>query len=325
MHFDLIIIGAGPIGLVCGLEARQADLRFLILEKGLLVNALFNFPLNMTFFSTSLLLEIGDVPFISHTDKPTRSEALEYYRRVAHARQLPIHLYEEVHTLIKKNGKFEIATQRQSYSADHVILATGFYGKEVSLNIPGENLSKVKHYYDDPHPYFQQQLAVIGGGNSACDAALECWQKGAKVTMIVRDSGLKDTIKYWIKPNIENRIKEGSILAYFNATVIKINPQYITIQQENKVIELPNDFVLAMTGYQPDYGFLEEAGIAFQTDEFQTPIYDEVTLESSVPGLYLAGVLLGGRKTNKWFIENTRDHGQKIINHIQSNKKTKNS
>jgi thioredoxin reductase (NADPH) len=312
MHYDLIIIGGGPIGIVCGIEAQKAKLKYLILEKGVLVNSLYHFPTNMTFFSTSILLEIGEVPFISHSDKPTRTESLEYYRRIVAAWKLSIHLFEPVRQVIQFEHSFGVQTDKAMYTANKVIISTGFYDLEDRLNIRGEELPKVQHYYRDPHPYFMQNLAVIGGGNSACDAALECWQKGAQVTMIVRDSSLKDTIKYWIKPNIENRIKDGVIKAYFESTVKEIKPNSLIIQTNNEVVEIENDFVLALTGYQPDYQFLEDAGVQFQSDEFKTPIYKEDTLETNVPGLYLAGVIIGGLKTNKWFIENTRDHGTRI-------------
>jgi len=316
MHFNLIIVGGGPIGMVCGIEAKKAGLHFLILEKGALVNSLFHFPANMTFFSTSLLLEIGDVPFISHTDKPTRTEALEYYRRIASAWQLPIHLYETVTQIKQQQTGFSVTSDKSMYTCDHIIVATGFYDQYIPLGVPGENLPKVKHYYDEAHPYYQQKLAVIGAGNSACDVALECLQKGARVTLIVRGPQLKETIKYWIRPNIENRIKDQSITAYFNAEPVEIKDHSIIIRQDGQLHELDNDFVLAMTGYLPDYEFLSSLGVLFHNDEYRTPVYHEDTLESNVPGLYLAGVLIGGMKTNKWFIENTRDHGKKIVDHI---------
>lgn len=320
MHFDLIIVGGGPIGMVCGIEAKKAGLHFLILEKGTLVNSLYHFPANMTFFSTSLLLEIGDVPFISHSDKPTRTESLEYYRRIASSWNLPIHFYERVLTIRQTAEGFSLTTTKQDYTCNKVVVATGFYDQFNRLNIPGEDLAKVKHYYQEAHPYYGQKLAVIGAGNSACDVALECLQKGAQVTLIVRGAQLKETIKYWIRPNIENRIKDQSIKAYFNSEVISIHERTILIRQDDQVLELENDYVLAMTGYQPDYKFLTGIGIQFGTDEYRTPLYDESSLESNIPGLYLAGVLIGGLKTNKWFIENTRDHGKKIVDHILLNR-----
>lgn len=321
MRYDLIIVGGGPIGLVCGIEAKKAGLRHFILEKGTLVNSIYRFPANMTFFSTSILLEIGNVPFISHADKPTRTEALEYYRRIADAWDLPIHLYEAVREILKEEAGFRVRTDKEEYRANNVVLSTGFYDTEVRLGIPGEELPKVRHYYDEAHPYYRQKVAVIGAGNSACDVALECWQKGAEVTLIVREPQLKESIKYWIKPNIENRIREKNIASYFNAEVVEIRPKNLLVRQEGKVFEIENDFVLAMTGYQPDYAFMEDAGIVFEDDEFRTPVHDPATLETNVPGLYLAGVIVGGLKTNKWFIENTRDHGKKIIDHILQKEK----
>ncbi|MEP7267435.1 MAG: YpdA family putative bacillithiol disulfide reductase [Saprospiraceae bacterium] len=320
MQYDLIIIGGGPIGIVCGIEAKKAGLHYLIIEKGVLINSLYHFPANMTFFSTSILLEIGGVPFISHTDKPTRTEALEYYRRVAQSWNLNIHLFEKVIQVNALEKAFQVHTDKALYETSHVVIATGFYDQVMPLNIKGEELAKVSHYYHDAHPYFKKKVAIIGAGNSGCDAALECWQKGAEVTMIVRGSDLKETIKYWIRPNIENRIKEGSIHAYFDASVLEIKENTLRFIQHDKTIEIENDFVLALTGYQPDYTLLEQVGIKFQDDAYRTPIYNENTLETNIPGVYLAGVVLGGMKTNKWFIETTRDNGEKIIHHIKSKK-----
>lgn len=273
----------------------------------------------MTFFSTSVLLEIGNVPFISHTEKPTRSEALEYFRRVTEAFNLNIQFYEIVHRIGKnENGLFTVYSNKKNYSAKNVVIATGFYDQDVRLNIKGEELPKVKHYFEDAHPYYRKKVAIIGAGNSAIDAALECWQKGAQVSMVIRDSELKQNIKYWVKPNIENRIKEGSVKAYFNATVSEIKINSLIFNQEGQTMEIENDFVLALTGYQPDYNFLANAGVLIQDDENKTPYTNSDTLESNIPGLYLAGVILGGMHTGKYFIETSKDHGQKIINHILS-------
>lgn len=319
MQYDLIIVGGGPVGLICGIEANRAGLNYLILEKGVLANSLYHFPTNMTFFSTSVLLEIGHVPFISHTEKPTRSEALEYFRRVTEAFKLNIQFYETVHRIGKNEpGLFTVYSNKKNYIAKNVVIATGFYDQDVRLNIKGEELPKVKHYFEDAHPYYRKKVAIIGAGNSAIDAALECWQKGAQVSMIIRDSELKQNIKYWVKPNIENRIKEGSVKAYFNATVSEIKINSLIFNQEGQTIEIENDFVLALTGYQPDYNFLVNAGVQIQDDENKTPYTNSDTLESNVPGLYLAGVILGGMHTGKYFIETSKDHGQKIINHILS-------
>lgn len=314
---EVIIIGAGPIGLACGIEAQRAGLSYVILEKGCLVNSLYHYPLNMTFFSTSERLEIGEVPFISNNPKPTRSEALEYYRRVCTSWKLNVKLYEKVEAVKKEGSLFQVSTMKGNYRAKSVILALGFYDLPYLLHVEGEELPKVKHYYDEPHPYFGQKVAVIGAANSAVDVALETWRKGADVTMIIREDAIRESVKYWVKPDIENRIKEGSIKAYFNSEVIRITPGTIEITTPlgNQVLE--NDFVLAMTGYQPPFDFMKSMGITFHDDEFHTPVYDEKTMESNVSGLYLAGVVCGGLKTNKWFIENSRVHAEVIIKDLQ--------
>jgi len=312
--YDLIIIGAGPIGLACGIEAKKAGLNYLIIEKGCLVNSLYHYPMNMTFFSTSERLEIGEVPFISNNPKPARVEALEYYRRVCSSWDLNVLLYEEVkEAKLSPNGEFAITTSKGKYSARAMVLALGFYDLPYLLNVPGENLPKVKHYYGEPHPYYRQKVAVIGAANSAVDVALETWRKGAEVTMIIREPGIRDSVKYWVKPDIENRIKEGSITAYFNSSVTTIRESQIEIQTPEGKKMIDNDFVMAMTGYQPPFDFMKSVGIQFHEDEFHTPVYNEQTMETNVPGLYLAGVVCGGLKTNKWFIENSRDHAKLII------------
>lgn len=314
---DLIIIGAGPIGLACGISAQEEGLNYIIIEKGTLVNSLFNYPLNMTFFSTSDRLEIGTIPFISQQPKPTRSEALEYYRRVASSKKLKINLYEEISSITKSNVGFNVITSKNKYSSKAVIIATGFYDFPYLLNIPGESLQKVKHYYSEPHPYFGMDLAIIGSANSAVDAALETHRKGAKsVTMIIREKEIGENVKYWARPDIINRIKEGSIKAYFNSNVKKITEEDILIRSPEKEFSIKNDFVLAMTGYQPNFKLLEDLGVNFKSDEYRTPVYNEKTMESNVKGVYLAGVVCGGLKTNKWFIENSREHAPKIIQNI---------
>lgn len=314
--YDVCIIGAGPIGLNCAIEAIKSNLTYLIIDKGCLINSLYNYPNNMTFFSTSDKLEIGNVPFISHNSKPTKSEAMEYYRRVSSSWKLKLNLYEEVID-IKNDGNFKIITSKRDYSAKNVIIATGFYDLPYKLNIPGEDLKKVKHYYDDPHPYFGMKIAIVGAGNSAVDVALETFRKGCKeVSMVIREPKLNSNIKYWVKPDIENRIKEKSIKAYFNSRITKITDKKIELNTKNKKIVLENDFVLAMTGYQPNFNFLKKVGIKIGSDKNKTPIHNKKTMETNISGLYLAGVICGGLKTNKWFIENSREHSINIINHI---------
>jgi len=316
-QYDVIIIGAGPIGLACGIEAKRAGLRYLIIEKGCLVNSLYNYPLNMTFFSTSEKLEIGSVPFISHGPKPNRAESLEYYRRVCSSWDLSVQLYEEVISIDQVSQKHTVTTTKGLYVASAVVLALGFYDLPYLLHVPGEELLKVKHYYDEPHPYFRQNVVVIGASNSAVDVALETYRKGANVTMVVREQAIGENVKYWVRPDIENRIKESSIQAYFNSTITKITPGTVEILTPNGPMILDNDFVLAMTGYQPPFDFMRKCGITFRNDEFNTPEYNTETMESNVPGIYLAGVVCGGLKTNKWFIENSRVHATMIINGLR--------
>jgi len=315
--FDLLIIGAGPIGMACGIEAKKAGLKYVIIEKGCLVNSLYHYPLNMTFFSTSEKLEIGGVPFISHGPKPNRAEALEYYRRVCSSWNLNVKLYEKVEAVDRSQNYFKITTSKGTYHSTAMVLALGFYDLPYLLNAPGEDLPKVKHYYDEPHPYFDQKIIVVGAANSAVDVALETWRKGAEVTMVIRESAIRESVKYWVRPDIENRIKEGSIKAYFNSEITQIESDFVEIKTPNGKLKLENDFVLAMTGYQPPFDFMESLGIQFQSDEFHTPIYNDQTMESSVANLYLAGVVCGGLKTNKWFIENSRVHAELIVGGIK--------
>lgn len=316
-NVDLFIIGAGPIGLACGIEAEKEKLSYVIVDKGCLVNSLFNYPKNMTFFSTSDKLEIGGVPFISHNPKPTRAEALEYYRRVSSSWNLDTRLYEEVLNVKKDNGQFFIQTNKQKYIAKNVIVATGFYDLPYLLNVPGEELPKVKHYYDEPHPYFDMNVLVVGAANSSVDVALEVYRKGAKsVIMVVREGGISERVKYWVRPDIDNRIKEGSIKAHFNSYITEIHEQSVDLKTPEGSISLPNDFVLAMTGYQPNFPFLESMGVEIGADEFKTPVYNKKTMESNVKGLYLAGVICGGVKTNIWFIENSIVHAEIIVKQL---------
>lgn len=315
--YDLVIIGAGPIGLAVGIEAEKRGWNYVILDKGPLVNSLYNYPLGMTFFSTSDKLEIGGVPFVSHNHKPTRSEALEYYRRVAVSWNLKTRLYENVEQVTGNNGDFVVRTSKGELKTSKVVLATGFYDIAHKMGVPGEELPKVQHYYREAHPYFGQKLAVIGAMNSAVDAALECYRKGAEVTMIIRGTEIGHRVKYWVKPDIENRIKEGSIKALFQSEVTSISEHSISVKTPEGQLELENDFVLALTGYEPDYSFLAQMGIAQSEDGLRKPLYDDETMESNVPGIYLAGVIVGGMETNKWFIENSRVHAEYLANHLE--------
>lgn len=315
-HFDLIIVGAGPIGLACGIEAKKVGLTYVIIEKGCLANSLYHYPLNMTFFSTSERLEIGEVPFISHGNKPNRFEALEYYRRVASTWELNTKLYEKVEEVKDTGHNYQVRTSRTSYVGEAIVVATGFYDLPYLLHIEGEELSKVKHYYDEPHPYYGQKIAIVGAANSAVDVALETFRKGAEVTMVIREERIRDSVKYWVRPDIENRIKEGSITAYFNSEIIKITEHEIKMKTPEGIISLENDFVLAMTGYKIDYSFLESMGVKIMDDDMRTPVYDPETNETNRRNIYLAGVICGGLKTNKWFIENSREHATVIIDHL---------
>ena len=314
---DLIIIGAGPIGLACGIEAKKNDLDYEIIDKGMLVNSIFNYPVNTTFFSTSDKLEIGGIPFISHNVKPTRTEALEYYRRVCDSWNLQLNLYNEVFEIIDKGSHFEIKTQNGIINSKKVIICTGFYDIPYLLNIPGENLSKVLHYYNESHPYYKMDIAIVGAGNSAVDVALDTYRKGDNsVTMIIREDKIGENIKYWVRPDIINRIESNEIKVFYESEILEIKDKSIILKTKKDTKEIKNDFVLAMTGYQPNYEILENLGIEILDDEFKTPVYDEQTMETNVKGVYLAGVLCGGLKTNKWFIENSREHSEKIISQI---------
>ncbi|RQW02506.1 MAG: YpdA family putative bacillithiol disulfide reductase [Calditrichaeota bacterium] len=313
---DVLIVGAGPIGLACGIEARRRNLTHLIIEKGCLVNSIFHYPTNMTFFSTSDRLEIGDVPFISHGNKPTRLEALEYYRRVAGSWDLKVNIYEKVEGVDGKAMDYIVRTNKREYPARIVIVATGYYDNPNLLNVPGEELPKVRHYYNEPHPYACQNVAVIGAGNSAVDVALELYRVGAHVILIVRESGLKEGIKYWVRPDIENRIREGSIAAHFESVVTAISEKEIEFRTSEGTRRIPNDFVFAMTGYHPDFDFLKTVGIEISGDQYLTPLYDELTFESVRAGVYLAGVVCGGMETSRLFIENSREHAMAIFDDI---------
>lgn len=316
--FDVLIVGGGPIGLNCALEAQKNNLSYLIIEKGTIVNSLYHYPLYMRFFSTADRLEIDEIPFICAAPKPGRQEALEYYQGIARQKNLNIHLYEKVLNVSKSEDIFTVETSKSLYKAKNVIISTGFYDIPNLMNVPGENLPKVRHYYTEPYPYAQQKIVVVGASNSAVDAALETYRKGAEVTMVIKGDRISENVKYWIKPDIENRIEEGSIAAYFNSEIVEIREQSVVIRdQEGHLLEIGNDFVLAMTGYLPDFEFLEKSGIELQSPN-QKPKYNWETMETNVPGLYLAGVVCGGRDTHLWFIENSRIHAKTIINHIIS-------
>ncbi len=314
--FDIIIIGGGPIGLACGIEAEKHKLSYLILEKGCLVNSIYNYPANMTFFSTSERLEIGGVPFISHGVKPTRTEALEYYRRVKVTWDLNINLYEKVENIRGEQGAFHVDTDKSSHEAKNLIICTGYYDYPNLMNIKGESHPKVKHYYDEPHPYAERKIIVVGGGNSAVDVALETYRRGADVTMVVKKGELDKGVKYWVRPDIENRLKEGAIKSYFNSTLSEIRDDEVDIETPDGKVTVENDFVLAMTGYHPDFKLLEKAGINLKSDSTLQPEFNEATFETNADGIYLAGVVCGGMETGKWFIENSRYHAENIINHI---------
>lgn len=354
-HYHLIIVGGGPIGIACALEAKKLGISYLILERGTLVNSLYNYPVNMTFFSTSERLEIGGVPFVSHHPKPNRNEALEYYRRVARDNQIRINLFEEVlqihpvtgpqtrgkkkalpetmrrqrmnppsqqshrskETELKENQlAYEVVTTRNTYAARNIIVATGFYDIPYLLNVPGEALPKVRHYYKDPHFYAFQKVLIVGAQNSAVDAALETWRKGAEVTMVIRGAEIGKRVKYWVRPDIENRIKEGSIKAYFNSYVSAIREKEVDVQTPDGLVRVQNDWVLSMTGYQPDLPFLRKVGIQLCDDDTNKPVYDEETHETNLPHIYLAGVICGGLNTHRLFIENSREHAVRILKNI---------
>ena len=311
--YDVLVVGGGPIGLACGLEAKKAGLRYVIMEKGCLVNSLYHYPVNMTFFSTSERLEIGGVPFVSNNVKPTRAESLEYYRRVTTGYQLNIHLFEAVIAVAADETGFMVTTVNGLYHAKSVVIATGFYDIPYTLGIKGESLPKVTHYYTDPHFYAFQKVLVVGAMNSAVDAALETWRKGAQVTMVIRKSQIGERVKYWVRPDIENRIKEGSIKAYYHSVLLEIREHDVDIATPEGIVTIENDWVIALTGYQPDLSFLQHAGVTLSDDALRKPVYDPETHETNIANLYLAGVICGGMDTHSLFIENSRVHAQKIV------------
>jgi len=314
--YDLIIIGGGPIGIACGLEAQKAGLNYLILEKGPLVNSLYHYPVNMTFFSSSDRLEIDNIPFISKHAKPDKQEALEYYRRIAFSNKLKINLFEKVKAVEKEKHFFNLTSEKSFYKSKNIIVATGFYDLPNRLNIAGEEMEKVSHYYSDPHYFAGMKTAIVGASNSAVDAALEIYRKGGEVCMIVRGKQIGERVKYWVRPDIINRIEEGSIKAYFNSQIKEIKADCIRVQTAEGELQLENDFVLALTGYQPNLEFLRKMGIEISPKANRIPTYHSSSMETNVEGIYLAGVICGGMETHKWFIENSRIHANIIVDHI---------
>ncbi len=313
---DVVIVGAGPVGLACAIEAKREGLDPLVVDKGTLVNSIVGYPAGMEFFSTPELIEIGGYPFPVQQYKPSREGAIEYYRGVAAREGLDVRLYERVLGVEGGVGQFSVVTDRGRHDTRHLVIAIGFFDQPNLLGVPGEDLPNVTHYYREPYPYVRQKVAIVGARNSAAKAALDCYRHGAEVTLVVRAPALSEKIKYWIKPDLENRIKEGSIRAYFNTTVDAIREGVLVLRTPDGLDEIANDWVLAMTGYHPDYSFLERLQIAIGEDASRTPVYDEVTFETSRPGIYIAGTVCGGYRTGRWFIENGRFHAQQIMKHI---------
>lgn len=307
--------------MACAIEAQKSGLNYLVIEKGSLVNSLYNYPLYMTFFSTSEKLEIGDLPFVNTSFKPGRKEALEYYRRVYQHYKLNVNFYERVLEIDSKQALKTVKTDKAEYQSENVIIATGFYDMPMLLGIPGEDLPKVTHYYKEAHPYTGSKVIVVGASNSSVDAALECWRKGAEVLMVIRKGEISDHVKYWIKPDIENRIAEGSIKALFHSNLKEIKEKSVVIETRDGLLEVENDFVLALTGYRPDIDFLQSAGIHFSDDGKFIPVFNSETMETNVKGIFLAGVVCGGLETHNWIIENSRIHAEMIIFAIQNQKK----
>jgi len=319
---DLLVIGAGPTGLACAIEAQRAGFSALLVDKGCLCNSLFHYPANMTFFTTPELLEIGNMPFSSPNQKPNRTEALEYYRKVAEHYALNVRQYENVEQVDGRDGNFTVHTadrfgRMSQYRARKLVVATGYYDLPNYLGIPGEDLSKVKHYYHEPHPFHGLEVLVIGGKNSAAIAALDLWRHGANVTLVHRGPEMHRHVKYWILPDINNRIKNGEIKAYFNTNVTNIAEDDVTLATPDGPVKLPNHFVFALTGYHPDFSFIESLGVELDGANDRCPVCDPATLESNVPGIYLAGVVVAGERTNEIFIENGRFHGQLIAEDLR--------
>ncbi len=317
---DVLVVGAGPTGLACAIEVQKAGFKALVVDKGCLVNSIYHYPTNMVFFTTPELLEIGDIPFTTASAKPNRIEALEYYRRVAAHYRLDIRQYEWVKTIMGEDNRFRITTTNRhgvihDYGARKIVLATGYYDLANQLAIPGEELEKVFHYYREPHPYYDTDVVVIGGKNSAAEAALDLWRHGARVTLVHRGAQMHQHVKYWVRPDIDNRIKAGEITAYFNSAVQEIQADNVLLQTPSGPVRLKNDFVFALTGYHPDYDFLRSVGIELATEQLR-PVCDPENLESNIPGVYVAGVIVAGSRTNEIFIENGRFHGKLIAAHL---------
>jgi len=313
---DVAIIGAGPVGLACAIEIRRRGLTARVFDKGTLVNSIFGYPTNMEFFSTPDLIEIGGYPFPVQQYKPTREDALEYYRGVAAREQIELSLYDRVDAIDGQRGSFVVHASSGDHPVRFVVLATGFFDLANRLGVPGEDLPKVTHYYKEPFPYVGQDVAVIGAKNSAAKAALDCYRHGARVTLVVRGPAISEKVKYWIKPDLENRIKEGSIKAFFNTTVEDIGPDSLILNTPEGRREIANQWVLAMTGYHPDFDFLARFGVTFAEDAWRTPDFDETTFETRRPGIYVAGTVCGGYQTGRWFIENGRFHARQIAEHL---------
>ena len=321
-HFDVLVIGAGPTGMACAIEAQRAGFTTAMVDKGCLVNSLFHYPANMVFFTTPELLEIGDIPFTTANQKPNRSEALEYYRNVAQHYRLDVRQYQRVTSVSGYDGAFRIGARdlhnhEREYTARKIVAATGYYDRPNYMNIPGEDLPKVMHYYKDPHPYFDMDVLIVGAKNSASIAALELWRRGSRVTMVHRGPEIHRNVKYWIKPDIENRIKNGEVTAHFNSCVLEIRQNSARIKTPEGEHEIKNDFVFALTGYHPDYEFLESLGIELTRPEMR-PVCDPRTFESNVPGIYVAGVIVSGARTSEIFIENGRFYGRQIADDLKT-------
>ncbi|HEY6308243.1 MAG TPA: YpdA family putative bacillithiol disulfide reductase [Candidatus Angelobacter sp.] len=315
-RFDVLVIGAGPTGMACAIEAQRAGFSAVSIDKGCLVNSLFHYPANLVFFTTPELLEIGDIPFTTANQKPNRQEALEYYRNVAQHYRLDVRQYQQVLAVTGYDGAFHVQTRdrnhkEREYTARKIVVATGYYDRPNYMGIPGEDLPKVMHYYTEPHPYFDTDVLIVGAKNSAAIAALELWRRGARVTLVHRGPGIHKNVKYWIKPDIENRIANREVGAYFNSAVEEILPESVRIRTPEGSRVLKNDFLFALTGYHPDYEFLRSLGIELTHPEMR-PVCDPDTFESNVPGIYVAGVIVAGSRTSEIFIENGRFHGKQI-------------